>query len=52
MIEEIKICYICIKEIDEDKEYITLCKDPKTGKQLHRHKKCKDLTPLKPLKRK
>lgn len=50
--EKVKHCYICTKEIDERKEYITLCKNPKTGERLHRHGKCKDLTPLKPLKRK
>lgn len=50
--EKVKHCYICKKKINENKDYVTLCKNPKTGEQLHRHGKCKDLTPLKPLKRK
>lgn len=50
-IKEIKVCYICTKKIKDNQEYITLCKDPKTGEQKYRHKKCKDTTPLKPIKK-
>ena len=47
-----KVCYICTESIDIFKPYIALFKDPKTGKQLYKHMKCKDSTPLKPIKRK
>lgn len=49
--EEIKVCYICTKEINENKEYITLFKDPKTGKQLYRHMKCKPTGKIDPIKK-
>lgn len=49
---ERKMCYICEKEIDEFKPFITLLKDPKTGINLHRHWKCKPTGKLKPIREK
>ena len=47
-----KICYVCNEIIDNNSQYLTLLKDPKTGKRMYRHKKCKPKGPLKSLKRK